>query len=356
MAGTSWFDQNDPLLNGIPDSGSATIGSAVEAPTPGGINPGGMYSGTSGPSTPAPAATPGAPPPGGFTESWFTQTFGTPKTPQELVALEQKLAQYGIKVRRNASGVAGDIELPGGQVVDVIGNAMQGGGNFQWIPDAPGGPGGTGAPGAYAGTFAGGGQYPLASVMGTGFMQPWTTPFKAPTDVTQANDPGWQFRMKEGLGALQRSAAAKGTLLTGGAMKDLAAFGQDFASNEYDKVYRRALGEYQQAYGIFNDNAANQFGRLYQVSGQGLGAAGAAANNASSYGTNSAINAAGGANAAAAGVVGANNANTTGWTNAINTGLDYLGGWANRSQPAGGTGTVLGGGHIDPVTGEYVYD
>ena len=371
---SSWFDSNAPA--GMADPNPPYI-PYEEGGFTGGRTPGAGASGNVsidpatgqpvGPATAeqttgaAPSAGASSPPPGGYTESWFTQTFGTPKTPQELVALEAQLAKYGIKVRRNASGVAGDIELPGGQVVDVIGNAMGGGGNFQWIPDAPGGPGGTGAPGSYAGTFTGGGQYPLASVMGTGLMQPWTTPFQAPNDVTQQNDPGWAFRMKEGTKAIERSAAARGTLLTGGAIKDLNAWAQDFASNEYDKVYGRAKGEYDTAYNIFNNNQANQFGRLYNVSNQGLQAAGGTANTASSYGANSANNATGGANAAAAGTVAANNASTTGWTNAINTGLDYLGTWANR-PPANDTGGVATTGPIngnDPnwqyVNGSWTY-
>ena len=149
--------------------------------------------------------------------------------------------------------------------------------------------------------------------MGEGWNQPWTTPFQAPTDVTQQNDPGWQFRMKEGLGAIQRAAAAKGTLLTGGAMKDLGAWAQDFASNEYDKVYNRALGEYKDAYGIFSNNQNNAFNRPYQLSQLGAQTADAQARSASAYGANSAENATGSANAQASGQA----ASGAAWGNAI---------------------------------------
>ena len=47
--------------------------------------------------------------------------------------------------------------------------------------------------------------------------------------------PGYQFRLNEGLKALQRSAAARGTLLTGGTLKGLERYAQDYASGEYDK-------------------------------------------------------------------------------------------------------------------------
>jgi len=301
-----------------------------------------------------PGGTPGRPPtgttstapPGGYTESWFTQNFGTPKTPAELVALEPQLAAQGIKVRRNASGVAGDIELPGGQVVDIIGNAMQGGGSFHWLPDAPGGAGGPlnnyGAFQPYAGTFTGGGRYPLASVMGSGLLQPWTTPFTAPTDVTQQNDPGWQFRMKEGLNAIERSAASKGTLLTGGTMKDLNEWAQNTASNEYDKVYGRALGEYNTAYNIFANNQANSFGRLNALSQSGLTAAGGVNANNSGYAQGASNTIEGQGNVAAAGRLGSANA----WANVPGQIAENVGSlatwWATRPRGTGYTGVVTG--------------
>jgi len=55
------------------------------------------------------------------------------------------------------------------------------------------------------------------------------------------NSPGYQFRLGEGLKALERSAAARGTLLTGGTLKGLTRYGQEFASNEYDKRYQQEM-------------------------------------------------------------------------------------------------------------------
>jgi hypothetical protein len=54
--------------------------------------------------------------------------------------------------------------------------------------------------------------------------------FQAPTDITEQNDPGYQARMKFGTDAIQRSAAARGGVLTGGTAKALGQFGQDYAS------------------------------------------------------------------------------------------------------------------------------
>jgi len=47
--------------------------------------------------------------------------------------------------------------------------------------------------------------------------------------------PGYQLRLVEGQKALERSAASRGTLLTGGTAKALQRYGQEFASTEYDK-------------------------------------------------------------------------------------------------------------------------
>ena len=52
--------------------------------------------------------------------------------------------------------------------------------------------------------------------------------------------PGYQFRLAEGLKGIERGAAAKGTLLTGGTLKALTRYGQDYASNEYQNRYNRS--------------------------------------------------------------------------------------------------------------------
>jgi hypothetical protein len=99
-----------------------------------------------------------------------------------------------------------------------------------------------------------------------------------PGDLTQIaakaleTSPGFQFRLGEGMKALERSAAAKGTLLTGGTLKGLTRYAQDYASNEYGNQYARLFGEQGQRY--------NQ---LFGLSNLGLQAAGQQANTGSSY-------------------------------------------------------------------------
>jgi ABC-type lipoprotein release transport system permease subunit len=59
-------------------------------------------------------------------------------------------------------------------------------------------------------------------------------------------DPGYQFRMSESMKALERSAAARGILQSGGTLKDITRFGQDAASQEYQNAFQRYLAERQQ--------------------------------------------------------------------------------------------------------------
>jgi hypothetical protein len=116
--------------------------------------------------------------------------------------------------------------------------------------------------------------------------QPWTQQFQAPTDVTEQNDPGYQFRLQQGEQQLQNSAAARGGLLTGGTARDINDYAQNSASSEYGNVYNRALQQYQQNYNIFENNQANQYNRLAAMAGIGQTAAG----QLSSAGQNAANN------------------------------------------------------------------
>lgn len=52
-------------------------------------------------------------------------------------------------------------------------------------------------------------------------------------------DPGYDFRMSEGMKALERSAAARGGLLSGGMLKGIQRFGQDLGSQEYSNAFNR---------------------------------------------------------------------------------------------------------------------
>jgi hypothetical protein len=92
-------------------------------------------------------------------------------------------------------------------------------------------------------------------------------------------DPGYEFRMAEGQKALERSAAARGGLQSGGTLKALSRYGQDFASNEFNNAYSR-----------FNADRDRRFGRLSSIAGFGRDAVAqhnaARQNYANAYGNN----------------------------------------------------------------------
>jgi hypothetical protein len=105
-------------------------------------------------------------------------------------------------------------------------------------------------------------------------MQPYGQTFSAPTALTEQNDPGYQARLSLGTDALQRSAAARGGVLTGGTAKALDTYAQDYASNEYNNVYNRALNTFGTNYNQYNTDQANQYNRLAALAGVGQQTAG----------------------------------------------------------------------------------
>lgn len=72
--------------------------------------------------------------------------------------------------------------------------------------------------------------------------------FQKPSGADVLNEPGYQFRLGQGQQSLEQSAAARGVLNTGGTLKDLIGYGQNFASQEYGNVYDRSERAYNLAY------------------------------------------------------------------------------------------------------------
>lgn len=61
------------------------------------------------------------------------------------------------------------------------------------------------------------------------------------TGVNLANDPGYQFGLSEGNRGLTNSAAARGGLLSGAALKASTRYAQDYASSKFNESFGRAL-------------------------------------------------------------------------------------------------------------------
>lgn len=109
----------------------------------------------------------------------------------------------------------------------------------------------------------------LLSTPGQGLLTPFEGTFQAPTAAQAAATPGYQFVQEQGNLGIQNSAAARGGLLSTGAMKTLANFNSGLASQTYSDVYNRAFNEYLQSYNQFEQNQANEFNRLAATSGMG---------------------------------------------------------------------------------------
>ena len=104
-------------------------------------------------------------------------------------------------------------------------------------------------------------------------------------------DPGYGFRMSEGMKALERGAAARGGLLSGATLKGIQRFGQDLASQEYTNAFNRyqteraaRLQPLQSLAGV-GQTTAQQIGQAGQQMASNVGEAltGGAAARASGY-------------------------------------------------------------------------
>lgn len=79
-------------------------------------------------------------------------------------------------------------------------------------------------------------------------------------------DPGYQFRLSEGQKAINNAASARGMFGGGAAAKQLARYGQDYASGEYQNAFNR-----QNTLANYGFNAANSLGGYAGQYGQTMG-------------------------------------------------------------------------------------
>lgn len=148
-----------------------------------------------------------------------------------------------------------------------------------------------GLPAGYSMDPVSGGGYTLANYQGPGLMAPNTNSFSGVDPDSFKNSQAYNFIADEGAQAIERSAAAKGTLLTGGTLKDLASFRQGHAATFFDDDFNRRLGLFDRANNTFENNRNFAYNSLSGLSSFGLNAAngqsGAYTNagNAASQGT-----------------------------------------------------------------------
>lgn len=148
-------------------------------------------------------------------------------------------------------------------------------------------------------------------------------------------DPGYQFRMDEAQRALERSAAARGMLLSGSTLKGIERYSQGLASQEYQNAFNR-----------YQIERAAKLNPLQSLMGSGQSSANTLTSAAGNYGNAAAQNYMNAGAARASGYVAAGNAISNavnGMANAYamqpiyNAQANYL------NSMAGGGGTWGGG-------------
>ena len=109
--------------------------------------------------------------------------------------------------------------------------------------------------------------------------------------------PAYQFNLQQGMEAINKQAAARGMRYAPATLRDLGQFAQGTASNEF-----------MNAYNMYNQNQANIWNRLSQVSGMGQQAAAGLGAAGLGVGQQIGSNIMGAGNAIAAGQIGQANA------------------------------------------------
>lgn len=156
-----------------------------------------------------------------------------------------------------------------------------------------------------------------------------------------ASDPGYQFGLNQGTQGIERSQAARGNFLSGGAMKELARFNEDYAGTKFNDAYSRNLSTWNTNLGAYNQNRNTIYNFLTGQSQMGqnsaaqVGAAGnqtatSVGNNIMGAGNSAAAAQVAGSNALASGINGAANAYNS--TNNLNSAA----GWNNLLAQQGG--------------------
>lgn len=110
-------------------------------------------------------------------------------------------------------------------------------------------------------------------------------------------DPGYAFRQSEGMKALERSAAARGGLLSGSTLKGIQRFGQDLGSQEYQNAFNR-----------YQVERANRLNPLQSLMGSGQSSANVLTGAAGNLGQGLSQSALQAGQARASGYIGTSNA------------------------------------------------
>ena len=141
-------------------------------------------------------------------------------------------------------------------------------------------------------------------------------------------DPGYQFRVAEGMRGLTNSASARGGILSGAALKAASAYNQNMGSQEWGNANSR-----------FNTNRDAGYNKLASLAGVGQTVAQQNGQNAMQLGQMGAQGMMNTANQVGQNMMGAGNARASGYmaqgnvlTGMLNQGVSM---WNNREKPPG---------------------
>jgi hypothetical protein len=261
---------DDSALSGEPGGYAGPAGAPVPAPVSAPVDTSKWN--TKGYAAPTSAATSSYAAPSGWDQTkWADQNYQDPKYAIGRILMEASGGTGSLKdpAQRQAAIAAIQkaypgatfngkdmIQLPGGGApIDIFRGASSGEYGIAFQPQIPG-ESGQGGPAASGGGFSAAmGQDAVAAAqaagggrqVGGGNYLPADFQYEKfdPSTVDVNSDPGAAFRMKEATRAITNSAAAKGTLISGGFAKALTDRIGEQASQEYGNAFQRALGTNQ---------------------------------------------------------------------------------------------------------------
>jgi hypothetical protein len=152
-------------------------------------------------------------------------------------------------------------------------------------------------------------------------------------------DPGYAFRLSEGLKGMNATAAARGGLMSGNALRAGQEYGQQLGSQEYQNAFNRYQAnralqaqEYGNAFNRFQTERTNTLAPLQSLAGVGQSASQQAQQASQNYaaGTNAALGNFGAAQGS--NIIGAGNARASGYIGGANAASSAVGQGLNFYQ------------------------
>ena len=147
-------------------------------------------------------------------------------------------------------------------------------------------------------------------------------------------DPGYAFRLSEGLKGLDRQAAARGGLISGAALKAATRYGQEMGSQEYMNAFNR-----------YQTNRSNQLNPLQSLMGSGQTATNALGSAGQNFANQAGQDYMGAGNARASGYMGTANAFSGAASQYMNYNQNQN--MMNMFRPQSNYGVVQGSGNAD---------